>query len=458
MNKEKILAKYFSNVFHIELSEKVKLFGNEIDPKVTNETYAIFVHEYWHYLLNISTSVRIRDFSLWYQLFPIFSRTLTVDNNGESDTTTLTEEDKKLLEEIGDLYITYSECGFSISEDEEMIDFKVISDIISEDTDLTLKGIKVPFKNGKIKVEITTNTKKYEDYLYINNDFIDESIANSIERMIDNVGKKNPITPYYTLSKISEYFNNGASLSYYELACIGTLSLLTTNPALSLNGLFKDYIILKKNNTINDSVTILCNTIKPLFEEICTTIMSDMEEILRIYENRHPAYQAINFIKEKIEKAIYFRSRNLLFELTPFKNNIVNHQALSKIIFEIFKPCDVIQKTNGDFLEIERDIIKSFELEQIEIDNQLIYPSFLMQVINCQLNYFKAHWAIHNLMDSRLAEEKCPYFSTCGLKCRTETPDICLKAPWKTFIKNGEKCAYSHAVSTLIGLTKLKQE
>lgn len=183
-----------------------------------------------------------------------------------------------------------------------------------------------------------------------------------------------------------------------------------------------------------------------------------MGEILRVYENRHPAYQAIDFIKEKIEKAIYFRSRDILFELTPFKNNQVNHESLSKIIFEIFKPCDVIQKINGDFEEIERDIIKSFETEQIEIDNQQIYPSFLMQVINCQLNYFKAHWALHNLMDSRLAEDKCPYFTSCGLKCRIETPDICLKTPWKTFVKNGEKCAYSHAVSTLIGLTKLKQE
>ena len=64
MNQEKILAKYFSNVFHIELSEKVKIFGKEKDHTITNETYSIFVHEYWHYLLNISTSVRIRDFSL----------------------------------------------------------------------------------------------------------------------------------------------------------------------------------------------------------------------------------------------------------------------------------------------------------------------------------------------------------------------------------------------------------
>ena len=76
--------------------------------------------------------------------------------------------------------------------------------------------------------------------------------------MIYNSSKKKPTIPYYTLSKISEYFNNGIALSNYEQACIGTLSLLTTNPALALNGLFKDYIktfmtnmLLPKNTLIH---------------------------------------------------------------------------------------------------------------------------------------------------------------------------------------------------------------
>mgnify|MGYP006156532333 FL=1 len=79
---------------------------------------------------------------------------MIIESNGDSDTSNLTKEDKDLLEEIGELYITYAESGFSISQDEDIVDFKVISEVVAEETNLTLKGLAVPFKNGKIKAFI----------------------------------------------------------------------------------------------------------------------------------------------------------------------------------------------------------------------------------------------------------------------------------------------------------------
>lgn len=454
MNKE-VFAQYFSNVFHMELSENIKLFVDDPTYQITKEDYAVFIHEYWHYLLNISTMVRIRDFSLHYQIFPIFSKTLLVECNGESDTSVLTQEDNELLSEIGELFFAYSDGGF-VKSSKEMIDFRVISEILSEDLNLTLQGKKVPFKKGKVKVEVTTSQGLYEDYLYINNSFIDESIANSIECMISNSSKTNPVLPYYILAKISEFFNNGTALNNYEIACIGTLSLLTTNSALTLNGLFKDYIHLKKKHTIDDSIKILCDCLKPKVKNTFSLIIADIDEILRVYENRAPVYQAIELIKSKVEMALSLRNNDLLFELVPFRNNVIDTESLENLVFQIIKPCPVTQKKDGDLSHIKRDEFRLFENYTIMIDGQSVPSSFLMQVINCQLNYFKAHWAIFTLLDSRLAEETCPYFTVCDLECRVVTPDICLKKPWKTFIRNGEKCAYSHAVSTLIAHTRLK--
>ncbi|WP_422091654.1 hypothetical protein [Tenacibaculum ovolyticum] len=457
MEKDTILAKYLSNIFHIELSENVQIFNKNNDQKFSTESYSVFVHEYWHYLLNISTSARLGDFSMWYQLFSIFSRTLTEEGDGTSVTSELTTEDKKLLEEIGDLYIEQNQGCIIDLGDIEVKDFNIISEITSVENELTLKGIKVPYKQSKVKIDILTSEgKRLNKELYINNDFIDESIANCIEKIIFDNDNPPPKIPYLILEKLSEYYNNGSALSKFELAHLGTLSLLTTNPPLSLNSIFKDYIEYRENNDIESSLEYIFNLIKPLFLEISGVILTDMNEILKVYENREPAYQAIKFLIEKIEKAIYFRNKNLVFELAPFRNNTVNYEKLNILLYEAFKPCDIIQKVVGDEETLERDFIKSFETQPIQISNHFIYPSFLMQLISCQLHYFKAHWTIHGLMDTRIANDTCPFFTTCNLTTRTETPNICRNKPWESLIKNGENCVYGHAVANLVGHSKLK--
>lgn len=450
-----IIAKYLSNVFHIELSERVRLFETLNTDDKFPEIYSIFVHEYWHYLLNLSTTVRIREFTLWYQLFPILSRLLQVEKNGDVDSTQLTIEDKELLEEIGELYLSYANFGISYESDDDILDFKIVGEITSVELNLTLKGKDVPFKEARVEISVSTVNGVEPGILIVNNDCVEESVANSVEIMIFPNGKKNALIPYHFLLKMSEYFN-GYQLSHLEIASIGTLSLLTTNPALSLNQLFKDYREYRKKLSIEESINKLAENVRPLYDQICNTIISDIDDILRVYENRHPAYQALAFIREKIIKAMFFRKKDLLFELSPFKKNSLNFEKLQYLILEVFKSCDVIQLNSGDEHQVMRDEIKSFETENMEIDGQSVPISFLMQLMDCQLNFFRAHWALYTMRSSETSETKCSFYNTCNLQCRLNTPEICEKTPWKTFVRDGEKCVYSHAVSTLMGLTKLK--
>ena len=449
------IAKYLSNVFHIELSEKVRPFEILNSDPSFQEVYAIFVHEYWHYLLNLSTAVRIRDLTLWYQLFPILSRTLQVEQNGEVDLSQLSKDDKILVEEIGDLYLSYANSGFTYEGEDEILDFEIIGEIKSVDQKLTLRGKPVPFKEANVEISLITAKGIVHSLLVINSDYIEESIANSVEMMINPDGKENELFPYHFLLKMSKFFN-GVELSHLEIASIGTLSLLTTNPALSLSQIFRDYCKYREKFTIDEALNQLSENIKPIYKEICNTITTDIEEILRVYQERHPAYQALNFIKEKISQAIVYREEKLLFELSPFKNNSLNIEKLQFLMVKLFKCCDVIQLNQGDENQIKRDELISFEKENIVIDGQEVPISFLMQVINCQLNFFRAHWAIFAMQSSERAETKCPFYNVCDLSCRVNSPEICAKTPWKTFLRDGEKCPYSHAVSTLLGLTKLK--
>jgi hypothetical protein len=454
-----MFARYLSNVFHIELSKEVRFFETKREDENFAEVYSIFAHEYWHYLLNISTTVRLRDFTFWYQQFPILSSALQFEQNGEVDVSELTSNDKNLASELGELYVSYANCGIKYEGDEveDYLDYKTSNEIVEVDLDLTLKGEVVPFKEAQVEITVTTNSGEIPGILIINTDYIEESVANSIEMMICDTGKETPILPYHFLLKLSEYFT-GAQLSHFEIASIGTLSLLTENPARYLNSLFKDYHEFRQTLDIEKSLEKLAETIKPIYEQICKVILSDLDDILRVYKKRHPSYQAIKFIKEKVVKGMIFRNKSLLFELTPFKNNTLNQAKLDDLILDYFKPCDVIQLKDGHEDKIMRDEIRSFETDEIKVDEQLVAASYLMQVMSCQLDFFKAHWGIYALFNSGIAESKCPFYSVCDLDCRKLTPEICANKPWKSYLKDGEKCAYAFAVGNLIGFSSFKNE
>jgi hypothetical protein len=182
MNNQTIQGKYLSDVFLIEFPKHVKIFdksGNSQGPK-KQEDYATFIHEYWHFLMNVSTVVRFRDFSIWHQLIPIFTKTLTSNADGTAEGNNITENDKKQLDEFTELIFSYNANSFIGLKGKNVIDFNVIGDCQIEDCNLELKGKQVPFKKVSVPVEVTTEIGKEKVLFTIGNNTIEESIANSV--------------------------------------------------------------------------------------------------------------------------------------------------------------------------------------------------------------------------------------------------------------------------------------
>ncbi len=210
-----IQGKYLSDVFLIEFPPHVKIFnksGTNQRPKNQND-YATFVHEYWHFLLNISTAVRFRDFSIWHNLIPIFSKSLTENADGTSIGDNISDEDRKTLEEFTELIFAYSGGDFENLTGKKIDDYTVIGDAEIEVYDLTIKGRTVSFKKVKVPLEVITENGKEKAFFILGNQTIDESIANSIEKMVFDDGNEPPAIPYLMLKKMSEFYNEGISLS-----------------------------------------------------------------------------------------------------------------------------------------------------------------------------------------------------------------------------------------------------
>ena len=460
MSDSIIQGKYLSDVFLIEFPAHVKVFtkaGNNQGPKTQND-YATFVHEYWHFLLKISTVVRFRDFSIWHQLIPIFTKALTDNADGTSEGNSLSAEDKILLDEFTELIFTYNGDCFEGLKGKKVKDYKVIGNAVTEDCNLTLKGKPISYKKVKIPVEVLTEQGIEQIHYVLGNSTIDESIANSIDKIIFAKGNIPPAIPYLMLEKMSKYYNGGISLTNYELSAIGTLSFLTTNPAFSLEALFKDYINLRKITSIEKSLLEICNRIKPEFMKIASVLLNDLQSIQDVYKGREPTDFAIDYIANRIRNAIDLRLTNLLFDLKPFENGVLKQETLNKLIFEIIPPCDIRQKFEGDFDIVNRDIILSFDLKPINLNGNIIYSSYLLQVLNCQMDFFRAHWAFYSIMDSDKVESVCPYYTSCDLEQRINEQDICKLKPWKSFKRGQKNCMYGSAVASMIGIVKIRNE
>src|SRR5690606_2620630 len=145
----------------------------------------------------------------------------------------------------------------------------------------------------------------------------------------------------------------------------------------------------RKSQTINSSVKEMCDRTKPLFMKVASVLLEDLQSIQDVYKNREPISQAINYIANRIRKAIDMRLNNLLFDLEPFENGVLNQQKLNNLMFELIPPCDVRQEIEGDEDIINRDMIKSFDSKPINLNGNIVYSSYLMQVLQCQMDYFK---------------------------------------------------------------------
>lgn len=459
-----IQGKYFSDVFLIEFPSHVSIFNREgtQGPKSAAD-FATFVHEYWHYLLNISTSRGYKDFALWQQLIPVFTHTLNLEESATSKGSDLNFPYRSHMERVLDIFFNYRGEGIQDSLGATLIDIEVTGPALIEDPGLTLGGIRVPYQRVTIPIIAHGNNQKSVISRYVlGNDAINESVANAVEKMVFDDGQIPPVDPYLILDRISRFYNKGTSLSKYEIAALGTLSYLSTDAAPSFIYLLEDYLVLRKNHSIRESLEILQQRFTPGFHQIYNTLIEDLQNLRSIYHRRQPLDRAIDLITGKYAEYFKLRSTNLLFDLRPFNPDTgkCNLNELEDLLFKIVPPCDVRQILHHDngIDVIQKDLLQSFDVKPINLNGNIVESSYLMQVFHCAFRFFKAHWAFDSFIRSELSDDKCPYYSTCNLSSRVEKPDICAKKPWLLMSSSEENCMYGSAVAALLGHVTIKKK
>ena len=450
----KYLGRYLSDVFLIEFPSSTRIFNKGVKQReLTSQEYGTFLHEYWHYLINISTFARIKDFTLFYHIVSIFSKTLTENADGTSVGLDYNSEDRKVLAEILELRLAYQGGFYEKINTSYVYDFHLTGEVIISDYNLTLYNRLTPVKKVSIPIKAITENGEKNGYFILGNHAIEESIVNAIERTVYDDGKSPLVNPYLVLTRIFEYYSVGIKFEREEIAILGTLSLLTSDPAVSVVRLIKDFCSYRQRIGTKEALIAVTNEINPIIEQISPFIYAQVESLQGIYKDREPLCFAINYITQKILYCFELRRKDLLFDLTPILTR--DKKLLEDLIFNKVKPCDILQRFRGCGNKIGKDLLKSFELEKIIYGGKEWNISFFLQLFYCQLDYVQAHGMV-GIFPSDKVKSKCPYYSVCSLDFRKSNPTICKTKPWKQFNKNTESCMYGTAVSNLIGLVKSK--
>ena len=457
--RNQVMGSYYCNAFCITLDEDVHIFERGVKkPKITSVgDFSIFQHEYWHYLLNMSTVSGFKSFSLYQSLLAIFSKTLMKHANGLVDCDSLEENDRKIVSSL--IELIKLENGYilpeGLSKDAIVKDFNIISTSISK-CDIELEGRTVSHEQVILDLEIDVGTPDTISKEFIlGAAAIDEGIAHEVEKMIKNYSDlpvQSPPFPYSILRKLSEYYLK-RNVSSYEICALATISMLTVNPAYALVTILQLYkASLDSGISIEEAIKLIWIKIKPQISEYVEQVAFECSDLKDMHKGRGLVEYAIDFISSQYVEMLNKRLKMPLFDLEPFAEDNCNLSKINIIINEII-PCDTIQQEIGDDDDICKDQLLSFG-EQKEWKKTKYRPTDFLRVQQCQLHYLSSHLSNTGFKSSNQTKKKCPFYTICDLTTRKNNKDVCKKSPWEV----AEDCWYGAAVKSTIGIVEVKEK
>lgn len=462
--KDDTLGCYYSNAFCITIGEDTKLFDRTNPrPEIKSlDDLSIFIHEYWHYLTNISTIQGFKDFRLWQALLVPFSKTLQSPATGEVNTSLLSSGDNVLAISLVDfILLTYGD-----TQPKECFDYSKVNDFKITNVNIYQRVINIEGTDNNVTeaildLDIFTNCDILKAHFSLGSIAIQEGLAYHIDRMVSSSGNSStdaPPFPYLVLSKLGSFYL-GRDLSNIELTHLSTLSLLTNDPPDSLIKLF----------TLYSDLSLIClgvewkmnhlweNIVKKEYECLLPLAIDDLDELKTLFVGRGLIEYAINYISDSYKYLLRKRLESPFFDLYAFTlDKSLLFRELTNITENIL-PCDTIQEEQGNVDDLCKDFLVSFGNQSIW-NNTGFKPTDFLRTLQCQLNFIQAHLRTTGFESSATATDKCPFYTVCDLPIRKSNNLICKEKPWQTYnLLKGNSCWYGTAVASSIGLVTVNK-
>jgi hypothetical protein len=431
----------------IVLKPDFAAFANPESPAgfTTPEQVGFFVHEWFHYLHNVSTTLGLATFSSLVTIWSNFRGTFGDDGWSHA------ERYLRQASHARDIERQYAQMdamrGFKRSELSKIVDqsaVRVLSvNSVPADPERpqelqflaceieVVQDAKNPLSVDGMKVLVSVSTHHIVECAAI---MLEERVALALRAVMPAPS----VDPYRMIQKIARFVAPNLSDDHVLMVALAALQH-PNSPAALIEILRSAENVAVKGN---DPEVYIRGTAEALIKHAA----SSSEESLQLLENMFPLDEpmgrAIKLTVERIRRNMGYRQEDAFFELGIVEDLRKNIASMDGMLRRYGAPT-LIQQRKGDKHKIERDL-----MYWIKVDNESEDLSDGWRWMNAAFRFVGAHLSSGQLRPTaEAALSECPFYTVCGVDYRKSNPENCRQRPWISVEAEGNLCDYAVAVS-----------
>jgi hypothetical protein len=456
------LGLYETHRFCLRLGPSTSLVDADGNPKrqLEKEVLVLLMHEYTHYLHNLSTPTGFTAYQLFQQMLGSFSHALKDD--GTCDPSLMPPEAGEQLRNALDALAVINGASALPRDPSPAVQLRVLG---VSNRALTMKGVDILQAEVRWAIERRDGSRE-EVVLPAGAVLVQEGIAFLLEEFV-RLGRVTfdmsgvnppPLYPYVAFrTLVSSLAPDASALSAVR---IGTMALCTNRPGATLVHSLKAYQKMRTQGADDRrACEIIRDSLRAPLDAIVQRICSvELAELATMHLERGIVGTGHAVVLEDFRNLLTRRSATPWWDLDWCQEDgSVDNQRLSQLLLSNV-PCDVIQERDGDPNAPQRDVLLTFKKGGIEQDDGSVLPTDAdsgVRAVHAQMDYLLAHLVAGGIRSTRKpSPRKCPFFTSCRLELRTTEAEVCRDEPWRRFTPKGWTCWYGVGVAATLGLLK----
>ncbi|MBX9680358.1 MAG: DUF2934 domain-containing protein [Gemmataceae bacterium] len=363
------------------------------------------------------------------------------------------------------------DLSVSTIDDDEVESFQ-ITGVDESDYTLTWNGQPVPLRKIVLNIDALMSDGSHEIGQFVFGELaVEEGIAYLVDRMVagdgtGTIGPENaPPFPYWVLRELA-LTGSAVDLTTIEIASLGTLALLTPDPAGIFLELRDDYASRRAGGrSMAEALDDVWQNLRTDVEGVVQTIIDhELPSLVAVHRDRGLMEHAVDWLESQYASVLQRRLEHPLFDLKPFSHNGLNRARLNELLRTTL-PCDVILEQAGEMHQVERDVLITFGMPGQAAHGYRL--SDFLRTLEAQRDFVLSHLGNDDILASADVENEtgaadeedvnpCPFYSACGLELRRNHSEICFRRPWRIFDPGRPaNCWYGTAVACTLSIVRI---
>jgi hypothetical protein len=401
----------------------------EEQPKIPPSHFGFFFHEYLHFLHNISTPSGLVTLINQVDLWRCFR--LTMNPNGFSqgsdrlDSSTLAHvrtlsaylQAMRSGEVHSKLNYVFTPVRINISE------VKPLTDVASATETLLTKlvCVSVVYDRDDNEEGCTVEVKTHE---------IVEFIASRLEqRLVRALDPDAPIDtprlfPYRVLEALARCMV--PDIDEEVILYCAMASLQRSNAPAALHELLVRVQGMSKLTPAQKLESLRTEAARATTES-AGTLEASFRKLEAEFDGQNRLARALRLVISVSRKALGLRASDPFVELGLIEN-FASHPFISALLVRDI-PCAVLQRRDGPFERLGRDILVSFREEPAPGTDD---PEEALRILHSLFHFLLAHMRAGEGFElTERISAPCPFYTCCCLPLRMADSQLCRKTPWK---------------------------